>query len=212
MRKLKIITWILTVVFFILFILNTVRLSNIKTEYGNLATSFPILLGSFIGYALIPGIFWIIITIKKNKTKSNDIEIERDNSELKILNSELTLLKKEINNIEPKELENQRTISIILKSFEQNLISKEKFQAEETKINADNRKLNESKENLQKKTDNILKRIEAIESLQHKLSNLTTLQKKGIITNEECKIKQEELIKSFIDMKHPPEGSDYYSR
>ncbi len=65
------ISWIITVVFGILFIISWIKAGQINTAYGSPATSIPYVLGMLVGHGLIPGILWLItnLTAKKNKTQ-----------------------------------------------------------------------------------------------------------------------------------------------
>lgn len=77
MRKLNstmvAISWTVTIIFGIVFIISWINAANVQTSYGSPASSFPYILGMLIGNSIIPGILWIItyLTSTKNNNVSN---------------------------------------------------------------------------------------------------------------------------------------------
>lgn len=68
MRPIKITAWIVTGIFTLWFFIRIAALANIQTRYGSPATSPPVILGLFLGCALIPGILWLIVILTKKNT------------------------------------------------------------------------------------------------------------------------------------------------
>lgn len=67
MKPMRIISWVITVIFGIIFIINWVKALNVQTKYGSPGTSIPLVLGMLVGAAIIPGIFWIITYFVEKK-------------------------------------------------------------------------------------------------------------------------------------------------
>ena len=69
MSQIRIISWIVTVVFVTNFFINLYNAYNINTSYGRLIYSIPYLIGMFFGNAIIPFIFWVITYFVEKKNK-----------------------------------------------------------------------------------------------------------------------------------------------
>lgn len=54
------ISWIVTSIFFFLFILSWSNATNTQSSYGSPASSPPYIIGMLLGHGLIPGILWLI--------------------------------------------------------------------------------------------------------------------------------------------------------
>jgi hypothetical protein len=67
MKLIRIISWVLTVIFGLLFLINWFNALNIQTRYGSPGTSIPYILGMLIGCSIIPAIFWIITYFVEKK-------------------------------------------------------------------------------------------------------------------------------------------------
>lgn len=67
MKPIRIISWILTVVFGLFFLFNWIKALNIETSYGSPGTSIPYILGMLFGCSIIPAIFWIITYFTEKK-------------------------------------------------------------------------------------------------------------------------------------------------
>ena len=60
MKPIRIISWIFTVIFGLLFLVNWIRALSTETVYGSPGTSIPYILGMLSFCAIIPAILWII--------------------------------------------------------------------------------------------------------------------------------------------------------
>ena len=60
MKPIRIIAWIITVIFGIMLLISWTNALSIQTRYGSPGTSIPYVLGMLFGHGLIPGVFWII--------------------------------------------------------------------------------------------------------------------------------------------------------
>jgi hypothetical protein len=67
MKPIRIISWILTGLFGLLFLINWFKALTIETRYGSPGTSIPYVLGMLTGCSIIPGIFWIITYFVEKK-------------------------------------------------------------------------------------------------------------------------------------------------
>ena len=68
MSTLKKITWGVTGVFTILFIVRLIHMLNIHTAYGSPGTSPAVIIGLLVGSGIIPAIMWLIVYfVEKNK-------------------------------------------------------------------------------------------------------------------------------------------------
>ena len=62
------ISWIITVVFGILFTVSWIKAGQTNTAYGSSATSIPNVLGMLDGHGLIPSILWLITNLTAKKS------------------------------------------------------------------------------------------------------------------------------------------------
>ena len=67
MKPVRVISWILTVIFALLFLINWIKALSIDTRYGSPGTSIPYILGMLVGCSIIPAIFWIITYFVEKK-------------------------------------------------------------------------------------------------------------------------------------------------
>ena len=66
MSPLRIISWVVTFLFFFIFLLRWAHLFTIDTPNGKLGFAIPYVLGTLTACAIIPGILWIIVYFKEN--------------------------------------------------------------------------------------------------------------------------------------------------
>ncbi len=177
-NALRSVTWVITIVFGLLFLLWWIKQSSIETRYGNPATSIPWVLGGVLFYSIIPTIMLTIVYFfnKNERTKINqkkdkntivpDANEENDNFE------KLHSLKLKINEL-----------------LETNVLNKseadEKIKLIDKKIENINIKI--------KLKENDSKLKEAYEKAK---LNLDILKKEGIITVVEYVQKLERLKRS----------------
>ena len=183
MKKIKLFAWFTTIICSGWFINRILDLSDHYSIYGT-PVSFPIVLGTFLSCAFIPGIFWIIILIGKIQ----DFYLKK---KLKISISsytpEIFTYKSTIKSIDTQIEKIRGTFKILNDSFRQNLIDTERFQNEDLKLRNEINNLLDQKSQL-------INRIKAIENLIPVLANLILLKQKGIISEEEYFHKKNELI------------------
>ena len=141
MKPIRIITWITTVFFTLFFLFSWGKALNVQTRYGSPGTSLPYILGLFAFCAIIPGIFWIITYfVEKNNnsdTKSENKPLPTSLKFKKADNSndpEISELSKQTKELESEIIQHKETYSIVKESFEQKLISKEKFELQDQKL------------------------------------------------------------------------------
>jgi len=67
MKPIRIIAWIVTAIFGLLFLISWGKALSVNTPYGSPGTSIPYIVGMFMGQAIIPGIFWIITYFVERK-------------------------------------------------------------------------------------------------------------------------------------------------
>jgi hypothetical protein len=64
-------SWILTVIFGLLFLVGWINALSIHTSYGSPGTSFPYIFGLLIANGIIPSILWTITLYKERKKGKN---------------------------------------------------------------------------------------------------------------------------------------------
>lgn len=69
MKPIRIITWIITGIFALLFLISWGNALGVETRYGSPGTSLPYVLGLLFGCGLIPGVFWLITYLVEKKQK-----------------------------------------------------------------------------------------------------------------------------------------------
>jgi len=67
MTTLRKITWGVTILFLLLFIVRWGIAFTIETSVGSLGFATPYILGIFLGNALIPSILWVVVYFKEIK-------------------------------------------------------------------------------------------------------------------------------------------------
>jgi hypothetical protein len=184
MRTITIVSWIITGIFAILFLLRIEHLSTIETRYGSLAGSPPIILGTFLAFAIVPAIFWIIAVATAPRNKNQKIQSPNQDAEM-------TRIDDEISDLERKKNELKARFKLVKESHEQGLLNQYVFDKESSELRTI---FNKVKEDIDIKK----RRRQAIEILTPKLKKLDELLRQKIITFHEKEQKREELISNYL--------------
>jgi hypothetical protein len=198
MRKLNYgmvtISWIVTLVFAVLLIIQWSNLAKIQTPYGSPATSPPYILGMLISNALVPSILWLItyFTAPKLRTTKNNWS---DNRAIHLTNDyndpEVNILQQKIKSFK-LELERLKADGNLLnRSINQNLIS-------ENSYNSEMDKLDSAIYSIRNKKDKYENRLTAIFNISAELYDLEELSKKNLISIYQKETKRNELINHEI--------------
>ena len=67
MSKIRIISWVFTVVFGLLFFFGWMKSLGVNTQYGSPGTSLPWVLGSLTFHSVVPIVFWVITYFVERK-------------------------------------------------------------------------------------------------------------------------------------------------
>lgn len=69
MRPIKVIAWIVTGIFAVLFSIRIIALMSAESNAADTGTgyTFGYILGLLMGSAIVPGIFWLIVVLTKKK-------------------------------------------------------------------------------------------------------------------------------------------------
>lgn len=185
MRIITIVSWVVTGLFFVLFLFLWGQAATIRTPYGSPATSFPYMLGVFLFCAVIPTLLWLIVAFTKKKDYTN---VSATNNAFVISqHPEIIEREKQISFFSGEMEKLKETYALVKKSFEQKLITEEKFNIEDQRLRSEFDKFLERKKFVQGQ-------IELIQKHSTELNNLINLKKKGIITEVEYESKRDEII------------------
>ena len=193
MRPIKIISWIVTLVFVVTFIVQYTNLPSV-VPYGeiNPATSPAYLAGMFLANAIIPIILWIITAVTKPADPISKNESTNKALNIRSNNPEIINLKKELLELEKKKKAVNDSYRLIKTSHKQGLIDHSKYER------VHKEKLEEFNF-IKSEIDRISKRIKAISLLSEKFNSLEKLSSQGVVSIEEKERKREELITNLTN-------------
>jgi predicted nuclease with TOPRIM domain len=149
-----------------------------------MASSPPIIFGTFIFFAIVPAILWIITFATMPKHSDNKDQLTR-------LDDEISRLDDQIKELEREKTELRKRFDLVLESHRQGILDQNIFDRESNELHGLFEKVKE--DILIKKRRRI-----AVEILSPKLRKLDELLRLKVITFHEKEQKREDLINNYL--------------